>query len=243
MKNIFLSIIIPAFNEEHRLPRTLEQVFDYLQKQSYESEVIVVENGSTDKTYQVAQTFLQVYENLSVIREVHAGKGKAVRLGMLNARGAYRFMCDADLSMPIEEIAHFLPPQLDDFDIAIASRESPNSVRINEPYYRHFGGRFINAIIRWYALPNLHDTQCGFKCFRADVADDIFQYQQIDGWAFDVEVLYIARKRGYKIIEIPIHWYFNPETKLSPFKDAVSMIADIARVKRYDKKGYYDKTN
>jgi len=197
-----LSIIIPAYNEENRLPNTLEQVFNFIQKQKYLTEVLIVENGSSDRT------------------------------GMLRAVGQYRFMCDADLSMPIAEINRFLPPALGDFDIAIASREAPGSVRYDEPGYRHWGGRGTNLLIRLLALPGLHDTQCGFKMFRSDIAEDVFRYQTITNWSFDIELLYIARLRGYHIREIPIPWYFNAETKLNPIRDAFYMVFDILTIRR-----------
>ena len=167
--NPFLSIIIPAYNEENRLPRTLEQVFHFLGKQSFKSDVIVVENGSTDKTFEVAQTFAEQHKNLRVIHSEERGKGGAVQRGVREASGKYVFICDADLSMPVEEISKFLPPALKDFDIAIGSREAPGAVRYNEPYYRHLTGRVFNTLIRWMVLPHLQDTQCGFKIGRAHV--------------------------------------------------------------------------
>jgi len=236
----FLSIIIPAYNEEHRLPGTLEQVFAFLQNQTYTTEVLVVENGSQDNTFQVAEKFARRYPQLRVLREDNRGKGLAVRRGMLAARGGYRFMCDADLSMPITELNRFLPPILTEFDVAIGSREEPGSVRYNEPFYRHFGGRGINTMIRLLALPNIHDTQCGFKCFRAPIAEDLFRRQTLMGWSFDIEILYIARLRGYDIIEIPIPWYFNPDTKLSPLRDAIQMGLDILTIRRNAKQGIYE---
>lgn len=223
-------MIIPAHNEEHRLPKTLEQVFAFLDQQSYPSEVIVVENGSDDRTLEIAQAYQKSYRSLNVLQEKERGKGLAVRRGMLEANGAYLFMCDADLSMPVVEFNRFLPPNLEDFDIAIASREAPGSVRYNEPQYRHLGGRAVNTMIRLLALPGLNDTQCGFKCFRASIAEDIFRSQTLRGWSFDIELLYIARKRGYKIIEVPISWYFNPESKLHVIQDAFKMFLDIFRV-------------
>ena len=234
-----LSIIIPAYNEEERLPNTLEQVFEFLKEQEYLAEVLVVENGSQDKTYQIAQTYAQQYPHLHVLQETSPGKGQAVKRGMLAARGQYRFMCDADLSMPIAEINAFIPPALLDFDIAIASREAPGSVRYNEPQYRHWGGRAINLMIRLLALPGLHDTQCGFKCFHGAVADDIFAYQTLSGWSFDIELLYMARRRGYRIREIPISWYFNAATKLNPLKDALQMALDIWSIRKNARRGLY----
>jgi hypothetical protein len=159
---------------------------------------------------------------------------------MLTAKGAFRFMCDADLSMPIEEVNRFLPPQLDDFDIAIASREANGAIRYNEPGYRHWGGRGVNLMIRLFALPDLRDTQCGFKMFRSEVAEDLFKKQTLQNWSFDIELLYIGRMRGYRIVEVPIPWHFNPETKLSPVRDAVQMGLDICQIHRNAKQGCYD---
>lgn len=237
--NPFLSIIIPAHNEQNRLPDTLEQVFRFLGQQSFTSEVIVVENGSTDLTYEVAQQFTDRHQNLRVIRS-ERGKGAAVQRGMLEARGEYRFMCDADLSMPVGEIVKFIPPSLGDFDIAIASREAKGAVRYNEPSYRHIGGRGINFIIQALILPGLNDTQCGFKSFRADVARDIFSRQTLHGWSFDIELLYIARCHGYRIKEVPIHWYHFSDSKVSALRDALHMIQDIFRIHANARRGIYN---
>lgn len=239
--SIFLSVIIPAHNEESRLPDTLEQVFHFLGKQSFESEVIVVENGSTDDTFKVAQQFAGKHANYRVLQS-EKGKGAAVRRGMLEARGEYRFMCDADLSMPVDEIVKFIPPVLDHFDVAIASREAKGAVRYNEPSYRHIGGRGINYIIQLLILPGLNDTQCGFKCLQANVAEDIFKRQTLNGWSFDIEMLYLARRRRFRVREIPIHWYYHPETKVSAVRDALRMIGDIFRIHVNALRGIYNGT-
>ena len=236
----FFSLIIPAHNEENRLPDTLEQVFRFLEKQSFTYEVIVVENGSTDQTFAVAQEFAGQRQNFRVIHSEERGKGIAVKRGMLEAKGDYRFMCDADLSMPVEEVLKFIPPALDDFDIAIASREAKGSVRYDEPRYRHLGGRGINYIIQLLILPGLNDTQCGFKCFRAEVANDLFNRQTLHGWSFDIELLHIARRHGYRIREIPIHWVHHIETKVSAVRDAIRMIQDIFRIHANARRGIYD---
>jgi glycosyltransferase involved in cell wall biosynthesis len=240
LPDVFLSIVIPAHNEERRLPTTLEQTHAFLQVQPYAAEVLIVENGSQDQTYQIAQEFAHAYSQFRVLRETERGKGLAVKRGMLEATGAYRFMCDADLSMPVTEINRFLPPARTGFDIAIASREAPGAVRYNEPSYRHLGGRLINTIIRLLALPGLNDTQCGFKCFRAGVAEDLFRHQTLTGWSFDIELLYIARRRGYQVIEIPIPWYFNPDSKLSAVQDAFKMGLDIFSIRMNAMRGMYD---
>ena len=240
MNNPKLSIIIPAYNEENRLPSTLEQAFHFIEKQTYESEILIIENGSSDRTFEVAQDYADSNPHCFAIRNPMRGKGLAVREGMLMAAGQYRFMCDADLSMPITEINRFLPPNLDNFDIAIASREAPGSVRYNEPGYRHWGGRGINLLIRSLALPGLRDTQCGFKCFRADIAEDIFRYQTFSGISFDPEVLYIARLRGFKIVELPIPWYYSDESRIYLFKDTLSLIQDLLTIRRNARLGRYD---
>ena len=237
--NPFFSIVIPAHNEENRLPGTLDQIFRFLAGQSFTYEVIVVENGSSDRTYEIAKEFASRYDNLSVLQS-GKGKGAAVQHGMLAARGKYRFMCDADLSMPIEEILKFIPPKLQDFDIAIASREAKGAVRYNEPSYRHWGGRGINFLIQTLILPGLNDTQCGFKCFRAEVAEDVFQRQTLNGWSFDIELLYIARHHGYRIVEIPIHWYHFADSKVNALRDAIRMISDIFRIHANAWQGIYD---
>ncbi len=234
-----LSIIIPAYNEEMRLPNALEQVFAFLERQAYAAEVLVVENSSHDRTLEIARSYCAGHPGLRVIHNERRGKGLAVQRGMLEARGEYRFMCDADLSMPVEEINRFLPPVLQDFDIAIASREATGSIRYNEPNYRHLGGRLVNTMIRLMALPGLQDTQCGFKCFRAPIAEDIFRAQTLTGWSFDIELLYVARLRRYRVVEIPIPWYFNPESKVNVMRDALKMGLDILRIHRNSRRGFY----
>jgi glycosyltransferase involved in cell wall biosynthesis len=236
----FLSIIIPAHNEENRLPRTLEQVFAFVASRDYAVEVLVVENGSTDRTLSVAQEYARANPVLRVLHEDGRGKGLAVQRGMLEARGEYRMMCDADLSMPVEEITKFLPPACSGFDVAIGSREARGSRRYDEPRYRHLGGRLINLIIRLLILPELQDTQCGFKCFQAAAALELFKRQTLPGWSFDIEMLFVARRRGYRIVEIPIDWYYRSESKVSALRDAIRMIQDIFRIRANAGRGVYD---
>jgi glycosyltransferase involved in cell wall biosynthesis len=237
----FVSIVIPAHNEETRLPHTLEQVLAFLTEQDYASEALVVENGSSDRTFEIAESFARQQPTLRVLREAERGKGLAVRRGMLEAKGQYRFMCDADLSMSIEQISHFIPPAVENVDIAIGSREAVGAIRFNEPPYRHIGGRLINLIIRALILPGLQDTQCGFKCFSAAAAEQVFRLQTLPGWSFDIELLYLARRRDLTIREIPIQWQFNPETKLSAVQDALRMVRDIFIIHRNARRGLYDR--
>ncbi|MHB0967809.1 MAG: dolichyl-phosphate beta-glucosyltransferase [Bellilinea sp.] len=235
-----LSIIIPALNEEKRLPATLETIRVFLNQQNYLSEVLVVDSGSSDRTLQIAQDFASRNPSVRVLHEEQRGKGRAVRTGMLAARGKYRFFGDADLSMPIEEINRFLPPQLPDPQVVIASREVAGSVRYGEPEIRHLSGRVFNTLVRWIALPGLQDTQCGFKLFRDDIAEDVFQRQTIFGWTFDVEVLYIARLHGYTITEVGVPWYYNADSKVRMWQDAWNMVTDLIQIRRNARRGVYD---
>lgn len=236
-----LSIIIPAYNEEHRLAKTLEQVCTYLSGQAYSYEVLVVENGSRDRTLEIAREFAAQHPFIRAIHEDARGKGLAVRRGMLEATGKFRFMCDADLSMPIEELSRFLPPESTGADIVIGSREAVGAQRFDEPASRHVGGRLINYSIQLLALPGLHDTQCGFKLFSAQAAEDLFSVQTLAGWAFDVEILFVARRRGYKIKEIGIPWHYFDHSHVSPVRDAIRMVLDILKIRWNSLRGMYAK--
>ena len=236
----FLSLIIPAHNEEIRLPGTLQDIDQFLSKQAYSSEVVVVENGSLDRTLEIARSFEARLSYLRVFHEDQSGKGRAVQRGMLEARGEYRFFCDVDFSMPIREINRFIPPALQDVDVAIGSREAPGAVRYNEPAYRHLAGRVFNSLVRLAALPGLQDTQCGFKCFRGPLAVEIFKRQTMMGWSFDVEVLFIAQHWGYKIVEVPIPWYYKTQSHIRMFHDSWRMALDILAIRRRARQGQYD---
>lgn len=236
----FLSIIVPAYNEENRLPQTLPKVAEFVQDQVFKTEVIVVDDGSLDQTAEIVKEFSGRFSFVRLLQPGHGGKGHAVKQGMLSARGEYVFFADADWAMPVTELPKFLPPQQNGFDVAIGSREGVGAVRYNEPAYRHLMGRVFNFLVKILAVPGFEDTQCGFKCFHRSVVNELFSRQTIDGFGFDVEVLYIARKRGYKIIEVPIHWYAQSESKVHPVKDTLRMIQDIFTVRRNNRQGLYD---
>ncbi len=239
----FLSIVVPAYNEEARLPASLQDIAEFVEQQTYPVEVIVVDNNSTDSTQAIAQELASEQPYIRVLFEKTQGKGAAVRTGMLAARGQYRFICDADLSMPIEEVQKFLPPQLSGYDIAIASREAPGAVRYNEPWYRHLMGRVFNTIVRLFAVPGFQDTQCGFKMFRDDVAESVFPLQTMNGWSFDVEVLYAAQRRGYRIVEVPINWYYKDNTRIHPIRDSINMFAEVFKIRRNGLRGMYNRSD
>lgn len=235
----FLSIIIPAYNEEKRLPQTLEQVCSFVSAQPYPVEILVVENGSHDRTAEIAAEFAARCSYLRVLHSSPRGKGWAVRTGVLAATGEFRFICDADFSMPVAEISRFLPPAVTDAPIVIASREGPGAVRYNEPNYRHLIGRVFNGMVKVFALPGLQDSQCGFKCFRADIAEKLFAMQTIPGFSFDVEILFIARKWGIPIRELGIPWYFNPESKVRFWRDSWRMALDLFKIRWNSLRGRY----
>jgi len=243
----FVSIIIPAYNEEARLPPTLQRLDAYLRRQAYPAEVLVVENGSTDQTAAVVQQFISMTSATASNVTFHLlrsakGKGAAVRHGMLHARGAYLIMSDADLSVPIEDLANFLPPALppQSFDVAIASREVPGAVRHGEPGYRHLMGRVFNFLVRVMAVPKVQDTQCGFKCFTREAAQFLFPLQRIDGWGFDVEVLHIASRHGLRMIEIPVNWYYGQNSRVEPIRDTINMVQELFKVRLNGWRGDYE---
>ena len=239
----FLSIVIPAHNEETRLPPSLAQINAYLQQQDYSCEVIIVENGSKDRTFEVAREFADAFDHIRVIQSPDnlRGKGLAVKQGMLAAEGDWRFICDADLSMRIEDIARFLPPESNGFDLIIASREVPGAQRVDEPEFRHMIGRVNNWIIKAAALDDFEDTQCGFKMFNRLAALDLFGVQKMNGIGFDVELLYIAKRRGYKIKEVPITWYYDPYSTMRLWDDSINMLREIWDIRQNWRRGDYEK--
>jgi dolichyl-phosphate beta-glucosyltransferase len=232
-----LSITVPAFNEAERLPETLDRIIAFVKARSFDVEVIVVDNASSDTTKGVVLDFASRYPCIRYLYEAVRGKGAAVRTGMLAGRGEYLLICDADMAVPVEEVDKFLPPVLRDYDVAVGSREADGAKRYNEPWHRHLMGRVFNVIVRMLLLPGLHDTQCGFKCFRRDVARDLFSASRIDGWSFDVEVLHLARLKGYRIAEVPVNWYYGEKSKVSPVRDTWHMLKEVLEIRRSRKKG------
>jgi dolichyl-phosphate beta-glucosyltransferase len=150
-------------------------------------------------------------------------------------------MCDADLAVPIAEVGKFLPPQCDMCDVAIGSREIAGARRYNEPFYRHIMGRIFNIVVQLLLLPGIRDTQCGFKCFRRDPGHDLFSSSRIMGWGFDAEILYIASLREYRILEIPVTWYYGAQSKVSPIRDSWRMFKELLIIRQNGKRGVYDK--
>lgn len=231
MDNMFLSIIIPTFNEETRILDTLNEITTYLQTFSHTWEIIVSDDGSTDMTRDIVSDFNKEHPHTKLISLRHSGKGSAVKNGMLAAVGTYRFICDADLSMPIQQIDRFLPDKNQCADIIVGSREENDSKRIGEPRKRHIMGRVYNKIIRMLFATEIRDTQCGFKCFRWDSVENIFRRQRINGFAFDMEILFLASKANLKIKIVGIDWYYDHDSRVKPFVDAIYMLRDLAKIR------------
>jgi len=216
-------------------------VVTFAESQDYPVEVLVVDNASTDHTSDVVREIAAEHPIVSLLYQPIQGKGAAVRKGMQEGRGEYFFMCDADLAMPIEEVGKFIPPALSDYDVAIASREAPGAVRYNEPWYRHLMGRVFNLIVRMLAVPDVQDTQCGFKCLHRKAARDLLSVLTIDGWAFDVEILHAALRRGYRLVEVPVNWYYGEGSRVSPIRDSINMVIEVLRIRRNGRAGLYNK--
>ena len=238
MAKPFLSVVIPAFNEETRISATLASVIDYLGAQEYTWEVVVVDDGSTDATSAFVNAVVDMDDRVRLERVPHRGKGWAVRHGMLAATGELRFMCDADLAMPIEQLSLFIDRMAEGYDVVIGSREGAGARRYGESFLRHLRGRVFNRVVRLLAVGGFQDTQCGFKCFTSAAAVELFATQRTAGFGFDVELLYVATKRRMRIAEMPIEWHHQDESTLRSI-DALLMLRDVVMVRLRDVRGDY----
>ena len=227
-----LSVVVPAYNEAAGIAETILELRRELPSIASDWEVRLVDDGSTDGTVAAAERAAAGDARVIVQREPHRGKGAAVRAGMLAARMRLRFMCDADLSMSLAQLSRFTAIVPRDCDIAIASREAPGARRVGEPLRRHLMGRAFNWLVRLTTLPGIHDTQCGFKMFSAEAAEAVFPLVRAAGWAFDVEVLALARLLGFRVREVPIEWRHGAVSRISPARDAVGMTRELLSIRR-----------
>ncbi|MPZ15140.1 MAG: glycosyltransferase [Chloroflexi bacterium] len=226
-----LSIVIPAFNEEARLPAAIAAVAGYLEANGCRGEVVIVENGSTDQTAEIARAAARADPRFRALHVDARGKGRAVRMGMLASRGGTVVFCDADFSMSIEDLAVLKGALADGADVAIASREASGAHRLGEPLARHLMGRVYNWLVQIVAVPGVRDTQCGFKAFRRPAAEHLFRRQTIDGWAFDVEVLFLARRGHFRVKEVPVTWRYDPSSRVRPLHDTIAMLRELLTVR------------
>jgi|YNPMSStandDraft_1061717.scaffolds.fasta_scaffold00016_61 dolichyl-phosphate beta-glucosyltransferase len=225
-----LSIIIPAYNEESRLGNTLKLITAYLKNSHFHFEIIVSDDGSTDRTVEIAKAFSCV----KVIGDgFNRGKGAAVRRGMMEAKGDIRMFTDADLSTPIYELEKLLRFINDGYDVCIGSRAIDyRLIKKHQPLYRELMGKTFNKIVQMLVVKGIKDTQCGFKCFREKAAIEIFSRAKIDGFSFDVELLYLANKLNFKIKEVGVEWYNDERTTVSPIRDSIKMFTEILKIRR-----------
>ncbi len=240
-----LSIVVPAFNEEVRLPTTLAQISAYIRASRRETEVIVVDDGSRDRTCDVARSFEKEIRHLRVISNGdNRGKGFSVRRGMLEAKGRLVLFTDADLSAPIEE-ADKLLGALVEYDVAIGSRALDRRlISVRQSLFREYAGILFNLIVRAVLRLPFVDTQCGFKAFRREPCRIVFQQQRIERFGFDPELMYLARHHGLRAVEIPVRWGHSPDTRISMLRDSMQMFLDVFLIRwngltgRYPRRGH-----
>lgn len=232
MEKIFLSVVIPAFNEEKRIVTTLAAVEEFLAKQKYSAEVIVVDDGSTDKTSGVVTAFWRDKKYRKLIsNKTNSGKGFAVKTGMLAAIGEYVLFMDADSSTPIDQLDKLLA-KTPKYEVVIGSRYlNKATVKIKQPLYRIWLSRLGNFLIQLLLIPDIYDTQCGFKLFSRSAAQEIFSLQRINRWSFDMEVLALARKLGYAVREVAVDWYHVGDSRIRPVKAYPKTFLELLRIK------------
>ena len=238
------SIVIPAYNEGARLGATLERVLAYVSQQGEETEIIVVNDGSRDNTADLVRQFAASNPVLRLVENPgNRGKGFSVRNGILNARARVVIFSDADLSSPIEELPKLLRPLKEGADIAIGSRWLQSNLQTQrQPLHRQLFGRIFNLLLRTTLGLQFKDTQCGFKAFTAEAAQTIFPLQHIERWGFDPEILFLARKFGFKVREVPIAWGHSGGTRINPLVDGPRMFMEMLRIRWFDLAGKYDRT-
>jgi dolichyl-phosphate beta-glucosyltransferase len=230
---IQLSIVIPTYNEQARLPRTVLETIRWCTNRNVDFELIIADDGSRDQTLELVRLFEESDVRIRALACPHMGKGAAVRIGMLNARGRFIHFMDADGATPLNEIPKLLEALEKGHDVAIGSRvlQHPGEVEVKTPFYRRFIGRSFAFIVNLFALGGIGDTQCGFKMFRREAAIAIFSRQKTVGFAFDVEILFIARQLSLSIIEIPVNWVAQPGSKVNILSDSIKMLWDVIRIR------------
>jgi dolichyl-phosphate beta-glucosyltransferase len=228
-----LSVVVPAYNEEERLPRSLQRLREYYDSQSYTYEVLIVSDGSSDRTAEIAQEFALSAPGFRVIQyETNRGKGYAVRLGILEAQGDLVLFCDADLATPQEETEKLWAHMRDGAEVAIGSRPLKESkLERHQPLYREYLGRTFNKIVQLLAISGIQDTQCGFKMFTNGAAKAVFRRCKMDGFSFDFEALMVARDLGYRIDEVPIRWSHQEGSKVVLLRDGPRMLRDLVKLR------------
>jgi dolichyl-phosphate beta-glucosyltransferase len=240
-RGVYLSLIIPVFNEETRIGKSLDKVLKFLQDQLYTFETIIVDDGSSDQTVQMVKERFGQYPEIRIYRQPHnIGKGGAIRQGMLLGNGKYLFFSDADLSVPIETLPIFLSQLENHFDVTIGSRQKTGAViEVHQPFYREMMGKTYTKLSNWILGLKVSDVTCGLKGFRREAARELFSRQRLRNWSFDAEILYLARLKGYRVHEIPVKWRDDRATKVRLWRDVWSSFLGLLKVRFYDYQGRY----
>jgi dolichyl-phosphate beta-glucosyltransferase len=243
LKRPELSIVIPVYNEESRLPKTFRESLDYLKKSKIRYEILIVDDGSRDGTLKEVELFRRKVGKgaCKLLRqEQNQGKGAAVKRGALEAQGEIVLFMDADNATPLNQFDRLRPLFAKGFDVVVGSRAVDRSmVKVHQPLYREAMGRFFNILVQLAATPGIQDTQCGFKAFRRKAAQAVFPLQTIDRFGFDVEILFIARKQGWSMVEAPVEWFDAPGSKVHVIRDSLTMFLDLALIRFNEIKGLY----
>ncbi len=240
---VFLSIIIPVYNEEKRIGASLDKLLAYLSRQNWSREIVLVDDGSRDGGIELARTRLGGNEEFQVVSYGgNRGKGYALKQGMLASRGRYVLFTDADLSTPVEELDKMLPWFEQGFDIVQGSRKMPGaSVERHQPWLRENMGKVFTALSNLIVGVKVYDVTCGFKCYRGVVARDLYARQRIFDWSFDAEIIFLARRAGYSLKEVPVHWYDESGTKVNLLRDSVHSFLGLLKIRRNGWRGLYDR--
>ena len=240
-KPVYLSVVIPTFNEEKCIGESLKKILPFLKAKPYAWEVVIVDDGSQDRTVEIVREICQPSDQVRILQNSqNLGKGGAVRAGMLQAKGKYVFFTDADLSVPFETIDLFLPQLEAGFDLVIGTRGIDRTVvEIRQPWYRECMGKAYTYLTNWILNLKLSDFTCGWKGFCREVAHDLFGHQHLTGWSFDAEILFLAKMRRYRLIEIPVRWRNNAATKVKLWKDVIGSFLGLIQVRIYQYQGRY----
>lgn len=240
-RGVYLSLIVPAFNEASRIVKTLDHIVSFLQSQSYPSEIIIVDDGSQDRTRDMVWERYGNHHGVRIFQQSrNLGKGEAVKQGMLLGKGEYLFFSDADLSVPIETLSLLLPKLEEDFDVTIGTRRKAGAViEVHQPFHREFMGGIFTRLSNWILDLRVSDFTCGFKGFRRKAARELFARQRLKNWSFDAEILYLARLKGYQVLEIPVRWRNDERTKVRLWRDIVSSFLGLIQIRLNDLLGRY----
>lgn len=228
-----ISLVIPTFNEEKRLRASLELLVEFLKNFKFDTEIVIADDGSSDKTIEIAKSFEGRIKNFKIVGlGKNTGKGFAVNQGFFHSKGDIVIFTDADFSTPIKEVSKLVEPLMTGYDIAIGSRALDRStVKRHQNIFREMMGRAFNILVRTLTVKGISDTQCGFKGFRREVSQTLFEKQTIWDFGFDVELLYLAQKQGLKIIEVPVLWFNDPRSSVNPIRDSVRAFFDLIKIR------------